>query len=954
MASRKSKSRAKAKKTQKSKASVRGSLRQPTGIAAKGESSDSPELVAMQLKPRSHAGEGLEDLAVFAKEYRGQLTPELRAEALVVGEALDLVYEGDFSSASARLQTIARSSPYADWRLFVRGLIAFYHGNSDSARQSWGRLDPTRRPARIANVLWRAESASPLENEVAPPPADLIQAAVTLLLRRAAIAAARRIASVKHRNRETFFTASQVAMLNDFRDRFRRVDGELYSQFSQACVRLACRQPQGEIFRLLKKSVPGPPHDPNWNLQGALYWSLLRGGFQEQETCSQAYLAELPKVEQLTKPLRNAIASQLCLKMAQEEIELTEQSMGLSFRFTGEFPDYREAEAWFEKAIGYYPTHRAAHHARLNLLKKMTQQLPDERPVQKRLVAASEALVKTFPDEVETTLWLIDSYVDDDRLKEADTLVRQLQHQRLDDPLAKGLPWKLKLREAMHLSRRKANLPKVLEALREAEAHWPAWYGRDWLLFLHAAAELRGGNSAQFNELNRAARQACAAPEWVGDIMLFASLQQMNLPSATVKPFRAAVETHIKNASTLPLMEFARLASFLWDLTRAGLRYKGYRTQASKIGRVLNSRLANGEQIEDPKLLLDACSWIASHNFWIQNYGTKEPEWVARLASSEPRAAADVLEFVSRLTFIRSRIFAIEPQIQLVKDASKTENDPYYRHRFEKLAKEFKARVAEFEDQKRRNRSYATMDPWDMDDEDEDEDDAFSEFFEDGECNCRGCRAERAREAAEKAKRTASRSDATPSPTDDRQKSTGWFERDDDEELADEYGGDDDDEFDSELEPELLGNAGPTLRELFTRIGLEAFIEIDRLFQDIASRGHENVDSNVVVERFVKVLVKSGMSRNEANEFWTRLQLDASLDDWASAAPRRTKPLDAPIPAAAHAQVGGQTSRSDFEASSSEPEPTAENEPGQPRRGKISDAERRRRQREKKRNRGRQ
>ena len=323
-------------------------------------------------------------------------------------------------------------------------------------------------------------------------------------------------------------------------------------------VRLAYFEPNTAVFATLKKTVPGPTHDPNWNLQGVLYYSQF-SAHRAYEDCANAYITkDLPKLTQLKEGLRNALASRLYMLLAETELQRA-AGAGFPFSFMFESPDFADVEESAQKAIKQYPANRDAHTMGIRVLQlQLAEQGLNKRTaaaLEKRLLRAKEQLVKSFPDDIETTLWLIDHYFDEDQLEAADKLVRQLGGQRLEDPRAKSLPWKLKLREAMRLSRRKTSLDAAHSALDMAESLWPAWLQRDWLPFLRAAIELRAGDRDKFMHLNAAARSECGATELVGDVMTFAALQQMNLPSADLKPFREVAEKQVLSAKKVPLTE---------------------------------------------------------------------------------------------------------------------------------------------------------------------------------------------------------------------------------------------------------------------------------------------------------------------------------------------------------------------------------------------------------------
>ena len=51
------------------------------------------------------------------------------------------------------MRDLARNSPLSDWKLFVRGLAAYYRGDQEETQANWNRLDPDRAPIRIARQL---------------------------------------------------------------------------------------------------------------------------------------------------------------------------------------------------------------------------------------------------------------------------------------------------------------------------------------------------------------------------------------------------------------------------------------------------------------------------------------------------------------------------------------------------------------------------------------------------------------------------------------------------------------------------------------------------------------------------------------------------------------------------------------------------------------------------------
>ncbi len=64
----------------------------------------------------------------------------IREGAVKVRAALDALYAGDGDAALAGLGEVPRNSPFADWKLFIRGLAAYYRHDDEAMRTNWDRL----------------------------------------------------------------------------------------------------------------------------------------------------------------------------------------------------------------------------------------------------------------------------------------------------------------------------------------------------------------------------------------------------------------------------------------------------------------------------------------------------------------------------------------------------------------------------------------------------------------------------------------------------------------------------------------------------------------------------------------------------------------------------------------------------------------------------------------------
>jgi tetratricopeptide (TPR) repeat protein len=81
---------------------------------------------------------------------RGLLPESLRGQLDLVVRAFGQVEAGQDEQARETLQGIGLQSPFLEWKLLLRGLIAYYQGDDGRALENWQRLTLDRWPARLA------------------------------------------------------------------------------------------------------------------------------------------------------------------------------------------------------------------------------------------------------------------------------------------------------------------------------------------------------------------------------------------------------------------------------------------------------------------------------------------------------------------------------------------------------------------------------------------------------------------------------------------------------------------------------------------------------------------------------------------------------------------------------------------------------------------------------------
>ncbi len=805
---------------------------------------------SLGIKPRVGHGELDEDAAIFNKDYLLKLPDERRVEATTVMEALELTSRGKFLESMEKLKDISRSSVFADWRLFVRGLHAFYSSDFEAARQNWSRLDRSRRPARIASALLAAEHERPGEDEALLCSQQMVEHASKLRLRKEAIVAAEAIAKTRHRDPKVTFAVSQVAMLGDFIAQFRRVDSDFVQTFGQACVAISTFQGDMPVFDRLTKLVSGPSSDPNWNKTRFNYALDFQGGEKDAIKSVEAFLnQDVPKLTHLPEQVRKAIGCLLYLIMAENKRSQRESPRSLFPFFSMNLDvDFKSINELLRKAIAQYPTHRLAHEKLINSLETQISQRGttkvEEAKLEKQILAARESLNKALPEDTETALWLIDYYLEEDDFKKAKALIQNLEGKRIEDPAVKALPWKLKLRESMILSNRKTDLRLAAISLEEAESVWPAWLSRNWLPFLQGALALRLGDKEKFERLTTQARQDQKCSEVVGDIMTFAALQQMNIPSLELKPYRTLIEQYLKKANTLELNDLFTLGSFFWDLARTGMKHKGYRIQASKLGKAFSAKAKffKGDKLNPTEI--DAFSWAAHHRLWPANSTDEPPNYLMKLASKEPRLALAAIQWIITGRYSSWRIRDHKPLIQIVKEAARLEKDPFYRYQFDKVTVEAEEIIAKDKASREMYSSFGSSSIESDEDEDDDEDDDEYDSLED-ECDCESCRAKRARRA-----RTSANF------IDDEDDDDDYDEEEDDWDLESST--------QSEFQESVLElDLPPFVEEILTKLGPKGLAAFERMCAEKSA----TEDAGAFINAIIDFLRGYGINRSDAIQF---------------------------------------------------------------------------------------
>ncbi len=655
-----------------------------------------------RVRPRACTDELLEDQAVFDDKLLAKLPTDAAEEVAAIRNALAAVSEGRDAEAARHVSTIPRRSQRSDWRLFVRGLIDWYHDDFDGAQRSWQRLDPARRPASIAEKLLGAtpQAATTDAGAVADPN---LHPGVALVQRlrfdRVALAEARRETARREDSpgdvsQEDWIGPIKLRWLMEFTTDNRRTEPKLVAALHRAALSRAFQTDYANIFEVAAKKLAGPAHDPKNLLLAFQYHDRFDNGERDAQVSIDRYLKDLQTNTQLTENVRAALTSEVHLMLAQREIVPQRGSM-FSFVNFGE-EDRRSIKKHFQAATKAYPASAAAHQDYIEWIRSYAEddraRKAEREPFEKKIPAAMKAWSLGVPDAIEPRLWLVDYYLENEETDSAAPHVEWLAASRHPDPRVRAIRWKWHLLEAMRLGRRKAWLGQVAEHLDAAESMWPSWVAKSWMPYLRAALALRGGEQTEYENLRQAARDQLGSDDrydLVDAAMMLGAAQRFRIPNAELKLFRQPIDHAVKNLSELTDKQLLACGKFFLDLHRTGLLYPAYRMHGGKFADELNRRLRLcgplfGDEIDDDDEFWAAVFWLTEKRTFAYNYQVKIPEIVRRRGDAVRLAAIEL-----HVTLGSSFAAGLDRQIakvQQLKESAATEPDGYLRYWYSSIA----------------------------------------------------------------------------------------------------------------------------------------------------------------------------------------------------------------------------------------------------------------------------
>ncbi|OYV93961.1 MAG: hypothetical protein B7Z73_03090, partial [Planctomycetia bacterium 21-64-5] len=241
----------------------------------------------------------LADRAVLHPEQTPPSMADVRQGAERIRQALAALDEQNEDRAVELLKDIARSSPWADWRVFVRGLAAFRRGDREQAFANWDRLDGERSAHRIAACLRATWTDSPTAEQGKSLSATDFSRLETAVFGEPVLSRLDRLRRLVDKTNPKGGWKRALGLLPALNGALRRVDRGLAQRLTEILLPLVIDEAtdrddeEARVFLDSFTKLAEPcPLDPHWSRMWALCWQLIEER-DEALACWQKYAREL-------------------------------------------------------------------------------------------------------------------------------------------------------------------------------------------------------------------------------------------------------------------------------------------------------------------------------------------------------------------------------------------------------------------------------------------------------------------------------------------------------------------------------------------------------------------------------------------------------------------------------------------------------------------------------------
>lgn len=357
---------------------------------------------------------------------KNELPPDLHAAFDAVIAAFAAVEQGNDDAARDLLQAIGLSSPFLEWKVMLRGLIAYYQNDNARALDNWQRLNAERKPWRLV---------APFRMEIDPAFRDAQPEATRVRLQRLLDSISGSGFVQPLRALEKYFVSWR-----DEKTARAAIDGaaSIFRALREKHPKAAARLAHLVYTRIAFEGLPNeakkfashfglPPDDPKGNRLRALM------GDHDEEGPAGAiegwydYAADLENLTDRFPGEENRLARAL----VWERLGVLMIAASDIYReMPKEMPLSTEC---FRKCIALAPNRVTPHVLLL-------AELQGDDTKRKQAIAAAKKLVAEFPDHARTWQYLGDCSLEDE---DADAAIEAYRNALKANPMDRGLRRKL-------------------------------------------------------------------------------------------------------------------------------------------------------------------------------------------------------------------------------------------------------------------------------------------------------------------------------------------------------------------------------------------------------------------------------------------------------------------------------------------------------------------------------
>lgn len=394
------------------------------------------------------------DLAVVDPERGGSASAEIREGGQVIRMAIEAVQKGDEAKGLAALREISRGSPFADWKLFVRGLAAHARREESEVRANWDRLVPDRAAARIARTLQALAGSSSGGVDGGAKVAVKTDALERRVLGTAVLEPLEQLRKLVASGRLN----DAISRMSALRQPLAKIDpalavrltSVLYDPVVKAARELGYREAM-TLAMEFTRAAERLPIDPHWNRLWALLWEGPQGSPDEAEGYWRKYLGDLKNLPILRAEER-ALAQALVLnylgeRHAREIDDSPDSFQELDRGRSGKNKvdeDLTRATKLFEESLALAPEHRPTYRCLMEAYD--VSRKPDHA------AAVARRLLVKFPDDLDALMFLASRHFDRDEPDQALEYARRARAIKPLDENAAELEWSIHIMRARHLA----------------------------------------------------------------------------------------------------------------------------------------------------------------------------------------------------------------------------------------------------------------------------------------------------------------------------------------------------------------------------------------------------------------------------------------------------------------------------------------------------------------------